>query len=66
MYTVKRVKAIHAVLARRYTHNGTLLRWPQWLHWKHILVLEGHELIKQTNGGPATYNHTTIHVKEIK
>ena len=46
MYTVKRLKAIQAVLQARYTdkRNNRLCVWPKWLAYEHLDLLEKHNL----------------------
>jgi hypothetical protein len=61
MYTVKRVKAIAAAIDRprkvlpngevhSYTgkDTGKLYRWPSWLRWNHLVILEAHGLAKHS------------------
>lgn len=66
MYTVKRVKAIAAILANRYVNknDGRLMIYPCWLRHYHLELLESHNLAKHKTYGPNTYAHTDYFITQ--
>lgn len=65
MYSAQRVKAIAAVLRQdKFSHDSDrgrrLGRWPLWLSWSLILILEAHGLAKHIDYGPNTYGATDL------